>query len=81
MITEKRREINRKGQRVFREKNRTLCNLRSNKIKKRWIQEGRCSSCRTKLVQGENRTCVNCSNTIKREFKYAKDSAGASKVV
>jgi predicted RNA-binding Zn-ribbon protein involved in translation (DUF1610 family) len=44
------------------------------KKRARWRQEGRCSSCGTKLVQGEKRTCVNCGNTIKGALKYAKDS-------
>jgi rRNA maturation endonuclease Nob1 len=72
-MNEKRREQYRLGQKTFREKNRELCLYRTREIKKRWILEVRCTSCGTKLVQNEKRTCVNCGNTIKGEFKYAKD--------
>jgi hypothetical protein len=80
MISEKLRRQNREGQGRFREKNRDLCNARVMEVKKRWIKEGRCSSCGIELVQGENKTCVNCGNTIKGEFKYATDCKGFAKV-
>ena len=81
MITEKLRRQYREGQRRFRAKNRALCNARTLAVKKRWIQEGRCSSCGIELVQGEIRTCVNCGKTIKGEMKYAKDCSQLAEVM
>jgi len=80
MATERRREVLRKSSRKYRQKNLEACLQRVRNLKKRYIQEGRCTSCSAPLVQGENRTCVNCGNTIKGEMKYAADSLRLAKV-
>ena len=79
MVTEKRREQLRSATERYRNQNRELCLQRTRELKKRYVQEGRCTGCGIKLVQGEKRTCVNCSHAIKGEMKYAKDISFTSK--
>jgi rRNA maturation endonuclease Nob1 len=81
MVTEKRREQLRSAQETYRNKNRELCLSMCRKVKVKYRQEGRCSSCGIQLLQGEVKTCVNCGHTIKGEIKYAKDSKALTKVI
>jgi hypothetical protein len=73
MVTEKRRLQLQTSTRRYKAKNRELCLFRVREIKKRWIQERRCTSCGIKLIWGENKTCINCGYNTKGEMKYAKD--------
>ena len=82
--TDKQLEYSRKFQKAHRElcrervracywKKRDEYLARVRKQKKQYVLDRRCTSCSAPLVQGENKTCVNCGNTMKGEFKYAKD--------
>jgi len=70
MNSESRRASWRKATQKYRDNNPEKVRA----IKQKYIQDRRCTTCSAKLVQGENKTCVNCGNTIKGELKYAKDS-------
>lgn len=81
MNKQRLRELWRKASNKYRKNHLQECIERSRKFKKKYIEEGRCPSCGVKLVSGENRTCVNCGNTIKGEMKYATNCARLTKII
>jgi Zn ribbon nucleic-acid-binding protein len=55
------------------------CLIAVRKTRQRYIAEGRCPSCSNPLIAGEKKYCVNCGNTAKGEFTYAKSVSRYSK--
>lgn len=71
----KDKDKNREYQRLWRYKFHEARLITARKYKERLKQEGRCSGCGVKLIEGEKVKCQNCcSSVFQREMKYAKDS-------
>ena len=73
MASEHQRELWRNRRKRYYKRHTEICLERIRIIKKRWVEERRCSMCGSELIDSENKTCVNCSGTQKGELTYAKN--------
>lgn len=71
MTTETRKEQWRRARVKYYYRHKALENKRSRLYKMKLVEQRRCTSCSTPLLQDEKRVCVNCGGKTGREFAYA----------
>ena len=79
MASEHQRELWRNRRKRYYKRHTEICLERIRIIKKRWVEERRCSMCGSPLIELEIKTCVNCSGSQKERFAHATNSKRLAK--
>lgn len=79
MASEHQRELWRNRRKRYYKMHTEICLERTRIIRKRWVEERRCSMCGSPLIELEIKTCVNCSWSQKERFAHATNSKRLAK--